>query len=593
MFRIALFLIVLLALAFGFTWFADNPGSVTLQWNWLNPDQAYEVTLLNAVIALSALVALVMMGWWLVSTILHSPESFGRWRAGRRRDKGYNALSRGLVAAGAGNAPMARRLARESNKLLSNEPLVKLLDAQTAILEGKRDEARSKFEAMLDDPDTKLLGLKGLYAEAEKEGNAEAAAHFATLAYDAAPETPWAASGVLRAQGTLGNWDKALKTLEANRASGLFEKSEYNRKRAVILTALAMQEEDADPDRARTHALAAHKLAQDLSPAAVIAARLSVRLGDLKRAAKVLEAGWKAAPHPDIAEAYIHLRPGDSNLDRLKRAEAIAAKKPHDVEGLFAIASTAIDAAKWTKAREAMEKALQTHPSERACLLMADIEEAQSGDQGRVREWLARAVHAPRDAAWTADGYVSDAWAPFSPLTGEIDAFEWRVPLEQIGGPAQAVDYSRMAEPAEPPREAEDDEPTTIELAVAANAAASALEDQEADQVEPEEKAIPLTENEPDIEDAEIIEIESTKTEPKDDKPADVEQGEEPKSAIKKPEAKKEAEPVEAASREASTDSSPFRNMNLDPDDDGIVDHFPDDPGVEDETKKKRKNLFF
>jgi HemY protein len=42
---------------------------------------------------------------------------------------------------------------------------------------------------------------------------------------------------------------------------------------------------------------------------------------------------------------------------------------------------------------------------------------------------MARALNAPPDPQWTADGYVSDRWLPVSPVTGRIDAFEWRVPL--------------------------------------------------------------------------------------------------------------------------------------------------------------------
>jgi HemY protein len=30
-----------------------------------------------------------------------------------------------------------------------------------------------------------------------------------------------------------------------------------------------------------------------------------------------------------------------------------------------------------------------------------------------------------------ADGFVSDRWAPFSPVTGHIDAFEWKAPTER------------------------------------------------------------------------------------------------------------------------------------------------------------------
>jgi HemY protein len=46
---------------------------------------------------------------------------------------------------------------------------------------------------------------------------------------------------------------------------------------------------------------------------------------------------------------------------------------------------------------------------------------------------------APKDAVWTADGYVSDTWQPISPVTGKLDAFEWRIPVEQLGGPQATV----------------------------------------------------------------------------------------------------------------------------------------------------------
>ena len=85
----------------------------------------------------------------------------------------------------------------------------------------------------------------------------------------------------------------------------------------------------------------------------------------------------------------------------------------------------------------AAEAAVRLSPREGAFLLLADIEEAETGDQGRVRHWLAKAVRAPRDPAWVADGYVAERWMPASPVTGELDAFEWRVPMER---PGQIID---------------------------------------------------------------------------------------------------------------------------------------------------------
>jgi len=64
--------------------------------------------------------------------------------------------------------------------------------------------------------------------------------------------------------------------------------------------------------------------------------------------------------------------------------------------------------------------------------LMAEIEETEHGDEGRVREWMARAMRASGDPVWTADGVVSERWLPASP-NGRLDGFEWKVPLAEIG----------------------------------------------------------------------------------------------------------------------------------------------------------------
>ena len=100
--------------------------------------------------------------------------------------------------------------------------------------------------------------------------------------------------------------------------------------------------------------------------------------------------------------------------------------------GQIAVAVAAIEAHEWQAAREALAPYLDDRPPARICALMARIEAGQ-GDMGREREWLARAVRAPRDRAWIADGYVSDRWLPVSPVTGAVDAFEWKAPVDAIG----------------------------------------------------------------------------------------------------------------------------------------------------------------
>jgi HemY protein len=87
-----------------------------------------------------------------------------------------------------------------------------------------------------------------------------------------------------------------------------------------------------------------------------------------------------------------------------------------------------MDAQEFAVAREVLEPLAAT-PTRRVAALMAELERKQHGDEGRARAWMVRALRARRDPAWTADGFVSERWLPASPITGHLDAFEWKDPL--------------------------------------------------------------------------------------------------------------------------------------------------------------------
>jgi HemY protein len=452
MIRVLVAIAAVFAVVFALDWLGTLPIDIAISW----PGGEMAPPLRIVVVAIIALAALAVLAWALVTGVWRLPAALGNAFRARRRDRGYNALSRGMVAVGAGDARLARRYAGEAARILPREPLVLLLSAQSAQMEGRDADARAAFSRMLQSDDTRLLGLHGLYLEARRSGDAEAARHFAGEAVAATPGVAWASLATVEYQSADRDWEAALKTLDASNHAGLIDKRTARRKRAVLLVARAMELEDTEPERARTLALESHRLAPELVPAAVVAARLLGRNQDFKRASKILEASWKAEPHPDLANAYAHVRPGDSPLDRLKRVRALIAYRGNHAEGTIALARAALDAHEFAEARDALSRSLRQGPSQRVCLMMAELEEAESGDEGRIREWLSRALRAPRDPAWIADGIVYEDWAPVSPTTGRLDAFEWRLPVTgfigglQLEGAELAAFASELPRPAEP-----------------------------------------------------------------------------------------------------------------------------------------------
>lgn len=467
MIRVLSFFVIVFLIAMGGAWLADRPGHVMIDW------QGYriEISLMTMMITVAVLVAVGLAIWSVLRWLLRSPDLMARFFRRRRKDRGYESLSRGLIALGAGDARTARKLGKDADRLLDNEPAARLLLAQAAQLSGDRVTARRHFEEMLDDPQTRLLGLHGLFVEAERQHEPLAARHYAQEAQKIAPGLGWAGKAVLGYQAATGDWENAIVTLERNAHAHLIDKPTFKRHKAVLLTARALQLEDGEPDKARTLAVEAHGLAPDLVAAATVAARLLTRRGDVRKASKVIETAWKANPHPDLAEAYAHVRPGDSARDRLKRVKSLAAMRPEDLESSLAVAREAIAARDWKEAREQLNHVLRTRPTQRAFLLMAELEEGEHGDRGRMREWLSRAVRAPRDAAWTADGIVQDDWSPVSPVSGRLDAFEWKAPVDEIAGPAvegleEALVDLAVLKSVELPEEAEPrDAPVVVDAA--------------------------------------------------------------------------------------------------------------------------------
>jgi HemY protein len=433
MIRVVVFLVSLALIAWGFAWIADRPGEIAITWPWLEhfwPGHGrIEASVLVVGLAICALVVVLMLLWSIIRGIWRSPDQVSLFFRHRRAIKGYLALTRGLVAVGAGDLRLAQRSADDAARLSPGDPLTLLLAAQSAQMGGDRDAAERAFREMVKRDDTKLLGLRGLYIEAQRRGDANGARRAAEEAAKNAPSLSWAGEAVLDDRCAAHDWEGALAALEPMK--GALAKTEYRRKRAVLLTARAQALEEIDRDGARAAVLEAIKLAPDLVPAAAMAGRRLSEAGETRRAARILETAWRANPHPDIAAAYANMRFGDSARDRLARMRKLASKVPGQLEGALAVAHAALDAREFKVAREALAPYLSA-PTRRVAALMADIEQSEHGDEGRVREWMARAMRAGGDPVWTADGVVSDRWLPVTP-NGRLDGFEWKQPLAEIG----------------------------------------------------------------------------------------------------------------------------------------------------------------
>ena len=445
MIRVILFLVALAAAAFGVSWLLDRPGEVTVLWL----GERIETSVFVAIGFVALACVLFTLVWSVFTLVFRVPSLVSLARRARKHARGRDAVSRGMIAVGAGDLRAAQRASRDAGRALPHEPMGLLLRAQVAQMEGDRGAAEAAFAEMAAKDSTRLLGLRGLHVEARRRGDEDAAHRFARDAHRVAP-LPWAGDAIVAHHARNGAWSDALAIVDGNARAKLVDPRTAARQRAVLRTAIAQENEYIDAEGALKAARSAVKRAPDLVPAVVLAARLLSRRGDYRSASKIIERAWDEAPHPELATAYLNVRAGDSSADRFARATALARRKPDHLESRMLVAEAALATRDFARAREAMAPLItdSARPTTRMCLLMADIEEAEHGESGLLREYLSRASRASRDPAWIADGVIATRWAPASPVTGKLDAFQWQTPREELGmTPREPIDAPIAIEP--------------------------------------------------------------------------------------------------------------------------------------------------
>ena len=408
-------------------WLAERPGHVSVVWQGYVVETSFAMMVLIVAVALGAAAVL----YRLFRALWTAPSDIARYSRRRKRERGYRALTRGMVAVAAGDAGTARRMARKADGLLDEPPLTMLLQAQSAQLAGDEDAARRYFTAMLERPETAFLGLRGLLNQALRSGDRVEALALARRAQRIQPDTPWLLATLVDLEARAGDWAAAESTLQQAVQVGAVTPEEGRHRRSALLLERSYEaERRGRDDAADGHARAANDLLPGFVPAAARLARLLVKAGRTRKAMKVVQRAWRQNPHGELADAYREAIGAYDPLARAKQFQKLASYAPNHVESHLAVARAAMDAKLWGEARTHLAKAMEIEPSHRVYALLAELERGEHGNDEAAQTWLAQAASAPADPAWTcrACGHPAHAWSGLCESCGAFDTLEWKSP---------------------------------------------------------------------------------------------------------------------------------------------------------------------
>ena len=439
--RILFFVIVVLALAFGADWLLQADAVMRVSF------AGYEISLQPLPLAIAVL--LILLAGWLVMKLLGLAVAVLRFLSGDdtairrfldrdRERRGFQALGDGLLALASGEGRLALIKAQRAQSYLDMPALTNLLTAQAAEVAGDARKAEGAYKALLTDPRTRFVGIRGLLNQKLVEGDKETALKLAEKAFELKPRDAALQEVLLKLQSGAADWKGARATLQAQARAGVLPKEVWRRRDAVM----ALQEAKVVVDEsasieAQEAAIAANKASPDLIPAAAMAARSYIAKGDRKNATRVLKKAWDMRPHPDLAAAFAEIEPEESPEARLKRFKVLTALHPDDPETRQLQAELCIAAEDFPAARRALGDLAVVKPTQRSLAIMAAIERGEGGEEATVRAWLSKALTAPRGPQWCCDKCqaVHAVWGPTCENCGGFDTLSWREPVE-VHGPS-------------------------------------------------------------------------------------------------------------------------------------------------------------
>ncbi|HMB77710.1 MAG TPA: heme biosynthesis HemY N-terminal domain-containing protein [Kiloniellaceae bacterium] len=420
-------------------WLANRPGSVSVEWLGWRIENLPVGFILLAILILIVVCALLYRLW---RFLYRGPKNIGRGLENNRRRRGYKALNQGMVAVAAGAPDEAERFARKADHLLKEAPLTKLLAAQAAQLKGDESAAARYFEAMLEDPETRFLGLRGLLTQSMKDGDDTAALDYVRQARSLQPRSPWVQTSLFELAERAGNFGEADEALKAAAKLKAVPADEALRKRsALLLEQVEKAVEAGDKNEALRLARGARKLAPYWLPANLAVARQALAAGRSRETEKVAREAWRTAPHPDLASLYSLTGGSGDAIAQLKRTGRLTEVFPDHRESHLTLAEAALTAKLWGEARRHLQDAAGSEPSVRVCHLMAKLEEAEHGDAQAARDWLERSLTAPLDPAWVCSGCGArnPDWSAHCGVCDAFDSLAWQVPPSLTRAPDQVI----------------------------------------------------------------------------------------------------------------------------------------------------------
>ena len=348
----------------------------------------------------------------------------------QNKEKGYNAFVSGMIALA--NKDYKRAILESkkiSNHLDDNPSLALLLKSEIFKVEKKYDELSAVYENMSKNKHTENLGYRGMMEQYLRAQDYHHAFIYGERLFNNNPFIEKIYDTLVSIIAKTNNWQQLLIISDRAFSKKIIDKKVYEENKSIGFFEIAKIKQLSEIEESLKYMQKALKFRKNFPPYIKLYINLLIQNKNYNLAKKSIKKAWNELPHAEYKESILSLA-AHLEIEMSELVKYIAGTSYKNEESIILMVEAFVESKKWDDARNQIKDLLDVRPKKEVCLLMAKIEEGDSGDVQKINAWTQRAKDGAANNIWicTISKKSQQTWSSVSEA-GYFNSLEWRQPI--------------------------------------------------------------------------------------------------------------------------------------------------------------------
>ena len=347
----------------------------------------------------------------------------------KNKNKGYDSFVSGMIALANKDYKKAIVESKKISKYMNdNRSLSLLLKSEIYKIEKKYDDLNLVYLEMIKDKSTENLAFRGMMEQYLRSQDYHHAFIYGEKLFNKNPFIEKIYDALVNIISKTNNWQQLISITDKAYSKKIIDKKTFQENKSIGFYEIAKIKQFSQLKESLIFIEQSLALRSNFPPYVKFYLELLIKDKNYNKAKKILKKAWNEKPHPEYKSIIIKLAT-NLKIDTIELIKFIIGNNLHLEDSKILLVEISILNQSWDMARNYIKELLDVEPKKEVCLLMAKIEEGDSGDIQKINSWTLRAKNGAEKNVWICmiSNKAQDEWSSVS-RGGYFNSLEWKQP---------------------------------------------------------------------------------------------------------------------------------------------------------------------